>query len=175
MRDRERTIDKPAGVASRVTIVGDSFVENHATRLSLPIAIEQKLSAKASPIEVVSLGVSATGIASYYYRLKDVGLAMASDAVVVLFYAGNDFVAANESFDSWNFPPLIDESPGRAILGRIKPRTNWLLTRALARVAVPAPSAHGALHHTQQRGLRGRGRLAACARVQRKQRGQARL
>ncbi|MCX7363621.1 MAG: hypothetical protein NTV97_17465 [Alphaproteobacteria bacterium] len=131
MRDRERTIDKPAGVGSRVTIVGDSFVENHATRLSLPIAIEQKLSAKASPIEVVSLGVSATGIASYYYRLKDVGLAMGSDAIVVLFYAGNDFVAANESFDSWNFPPLIDESPGRAILGRIMPRTNWLLINRL--------------------------------------------
>lgn len=131
MRDRERTIEKPAGVATRVTIVGDSFVENYASSRSLPTAIGRQLSAKASTIEVVSLGVSATGIASYYYRLKDVGLAISSDAVVVLFYAGNDFVLPDESFASWRLPPLIDESPGRAILGRVMPRTNWLLVNRL--------------------------------------------
>lgn len=131
MRDRERTIEKPAGASARVAIVGDSFVENYASSRSLPTAIGQQLLDKASSIEVVSLGVSATGIASYYYRLKDVGLAISSDAVVVMFYAGNDFVSAGESFDSWSFPPLIDESPGRAILGRFMPRTNWLLINRL--------------------------------------------
>ena len=131
MRDRERTIEKPVGVGSRIAIVGDSFVENFGIRLSLPAAIERKLSARTSSMEIVSLGVSATGVASYYYRLKDVALAIGSDAVVVLFYAGNDFVLLNESFDPWRFPPLIDESPGRAILGTIMPRTNWMLVNRL--------------------------------------------
>lgn len=130
MRDSERAIEKPIDVASRVVIVGDSFVENYASRLSLPVAIGQNLPARPTT-EILSLGVSGSGIVSYYYRLRDIGLAISSDAVVVLFYSGNDFISPSESFHSWRFPPLIDESPGRAILGSIMPRTNWLLINRL--------------------------------------------
>jgi hypothetical protein len=132
MRDRERAISRASGIEARVVVVGDSFVENYASRLSLPAAIEQYFLAegKTAP-EVVNLGVSGTGPPSYYFRLKEVGLAMTPDAIILIFYSGNDFVSSQDSYSSWSFPPLIDESPGRALLGAIMPRTNWLLVNRL--------------------------------------------
>jgi SGNH hydrolase-like domain, acetyltransferase AlgX len=123
MRDRERTVAKPQGT-SRAVFVGDSFVESRFTPLSLPAAVEQRLP-KEAKIEAVNLAVGGTDPRSYYYRIRDVALALHPDAVLLFIYAGNDFVAPDEGYSIW--PRLLDESPGGSIVGSIMPRTNWLL------------------------------------------------
>ena len=127
MRDRERTIAKPPGT-SRAVFVGDSFVESRFTPLSLPAAVEQQLP-KDARIETVNLAVGGTNPRSYYYRIRDVALALHPDAVLLFIYAGNDFVAANQGYSAW--PRLLDESPGGSVIGSIMPRTNWLLVNRL--------------------------------------------
>ena len=127
MRDRERTIDKPQGT-TRVVFVGDSFVESRFTPLSLPAAVEQQLP-KEAKIEAVTLGVGGTDPRSYYYRIRDVALALHPDAVLLFIYAGNDFVSADQGYSIW--PRLLDESPGGSVIGSIMPRTNWLLVNRL--------------------------------------------
>jgi hypothetical protein len=129
MRDSEHTLAKPSDAASRVVFVGDSFVESMFTPLSLPAAVERQAAAAGHPIEAINLGVGATDPRSYYYRTRDVALKLSPDALLLFIYAGNDFVAANAGYSAW--PPLVDESPGGAVLGAIMPRTNWLLVNRL--------------------------------------------
>ncbi|MBI3198119.1 MAG: hypothetical protein HYZ40_11575 [Rhodospirillales bacterium] len=128
MRDRERTPAKPAAT-DRVVFVGDSFVESRFTPLSLPAMVERDMAAAGRPIEAIDLGISATGPRSYYYRIRDVALALSPDALLLFIYAGNDFMASDQGYSAW--PRLIDESPGGSILGRLMPRTNWLLINRL--------------------------------------------
>jgi len=92
MRDRERTLAKPAG-AVRAVFVGDSFVESRFTPLSLPAAVERGMAAAGRPIEAIDLGVSATNSRSYYHRIRDVGLALSPDVLLLFVYAGNGFMA----------------------------------------------------------------------------------
>ena len=128
MRDRERTLAKPAAT-DRVVFVGDSFVESRFTPLSLPAAVERGMAAAGRPIEAIDLGVSATGPRSYYYRIRDVALALSPDVLLLFIYAGNDFVAPDQGYSAW--PRPIDESPGGSILGWLMPNTNWLLVNRL--------------------------------------------
>ena len=128
MRDIERTIAKPPGMR-RVIFIGDSFVDSWFTPLSLPAAVQQRLPGGASSIEAVNLGVAATDPRSYYYRIRDVGLELQPDAVVLFIYAGNDFMAPDQGYSLW--PRWVDESPGGSVVGSIMPRTNWLLVNRL--------------------------------------------
>jgi hypothetical protein len=129
MRDSEHTLAKPAGAGARTLFVGDSFVESTFTPLSLPAAVERRVAAVGSKIEAINLGIPGTDPRSYYYRIRDVGLKLSPDAILLFVYAGNDFMAANAGYSIW--PSLIDESPGSSILGSIMPRTNWLLVNRL--------------------------------------------
>src|SRR5262249_47992156 len=79
--------------------------------------------------EAVNLAVGGTDPRSYYYRIRDVALALQPDAVLLFIYAGNDFVAPDQGYSIW--PRLLDESPGGSIIGSIMPRTNWLLLNRL--------------------------------------------
>lgn len=128
MRDQERTLAKPPETF-RTVVVGDSFVESWFTPLSLPAAVEQRLATGDRKAEAVSLGVAATDPRSYYYRIRDVALELQPDAIVVVIYAGNDFVPPGQGPSMW--PRLVDESPGASIVGSIMPRTNWLLVNRL--------------------------------------------
>ena len=128
VRDRERSLDKAAGMF-RAVFVGDSFVESRYTRLSLPAKVQQRLDPSESRLEAVDLGVGATDPRSYYYRIRDVALAIHPDALLVFLYAGNDFMPGDQPFSTW--PRLVDESPGGSLLGRIMPRTNWLVVNRL--------------------------------------------
>jgi hypothetical protein len=128
MRDRPRTITKAIG-AFRAVVIGDSFVESAFTPLSLPAAVEQAAGSRLGTFEAVNLGVSGTGPRSYYFRLRDVALALSPDAILVVFYAGNDFIEPGDGYSAW--PRLIDESPGGSLLGWMMPRTNWLLINRL--------------------------------------------
>jgi hypothetical protein len=127
LRDLERTIAKQPFVR-RVLFVGDSFVESRFTPLSLPASVQQRVPAR-DRVEAVNLGVAATDPRSYYYRIRDVGLELEPDAVLLFIYAGNDFTTPGNGYSIW--PRLLDESPGGALVGNVMPRTNWLLVNRL--------------------------------------------
>src|SRR5262249_62363356 len=90
---------------------------------------EGKWAAADKPdMETINFGVSATGPPQYYYRIRDVALALKPDAIVLAFYAGNDFVQT--PFGSW-LPPPIAELPLPSMLGSVAPRTTWLAVNRL--------------------------------------------
>ncbi|MBF0421125.1 MAG: SGNH/GDSL hydrolase family protein [Magnetococcales bacterium] len=92
-RDRQRDVQPPKHV-KRIAFVGDSFVEESAP-IPIPMAVENKLGRK--DVEVVNFGVSATGVADYYYRIKNVVIPLGAHAVFLFFYVGNDFVPDKHS------------------------------------------------------------------------------
>ena len=132
IHDVEHNVAKSSVGRFRAVFVGDSFVEGSYDQLSLPMAVgNQATQHGVKGLEPVSLGVSGTDPRSYYYRVRDVALSLAPDALLVFFFSGNDFVQPGEGYgDRW-MPPLVDESPGAAVLGNVMPRTNWLLINRL--------------------------------------------
>lgn len=131
MRDRERSLAKPQGVAFRSIFIGDSFLEGGFTRAPLPARIEGMLVGKGQEdVEAVNLGVAGTSPVEYYYRLRDIGLKLSPDAVVMTIYAGNDF--GQSSFrDHQGLPPFIAELPRPSLLATVAPHTTWLTVGAL--------------------------------------------
>lgn len=129
LRDRPRSFERPAGVRFRSVLVGDSFLEGAFLRGPLSAFVEERLAAAGRPdMEAINFGVSATGPRQYYYRIRDIALALKPDAIVLAFYAGNDFVS--KPFGSW-LPPPIAELPLPSMLGSIAPRTTWLAVNRL--------------------------------------------
>ena len=128
MRDRERTFAKAAEIF-RAVFVGDSFVESRFTPLSLPAEVQSRLDPSETRFEAVNLGVSASDPRDYYFRIRDVALEMKPDALLLFIYSANDFMPPGMDYSMW--PRLIDQSPGGSILGRVMPRTNWLLVNRL--------------------------------------------
>ena len=86
MRDRERSVTKPTDVSFRAVFVGDSFLEGGFTRAALPARVEGRLiEAGQQDVEVVNLGVAGTSPIEYYYRIKELGLRIQPDAIVLTF------------------------------------------------------------------------------------------
>jgi len=132
MYDVERKITKPADVQFRAVFVGDSFIQGSPDQPTPPAVVEG-LAAESGlkGLEAINLGVAGTDPRSYYYRTRDVALSLSPDAVLVFFFSGNDFMERGEGYgDGW-VPPLVDESPGAAVLGNVMSRTNWLLINRL--------------------------------------------
>ena len=128
LRDRERSMLKPAGINFRSILVGDSFLEGGFVDRPLPTHIEDLWNASGRhDMEAVSLGIAATGPPQYYYRIKNVALSLQPDALVLLFFSGNDFVP--ESLGSW--PPAIAERPELSLLGAVAPQLTWLIVNRL--------------------------------------------
>ena len=124
MRDRPRTFERPSGVRFRSVVVGDSFVEGFFVSSPLPARIERLWSGRGQTgMEAINLGVTATGPRQYYWRIRDVALRLKPDVIVLVVFAGNDFIST--PFRSFTLPPLIDELPVRSVLGTIMPRTTW--------------------------------------------------
>lgn len=129
LRDRPRSFVRPPGIAFRSILVGDSFLEGAFVRAPLSAFIEQRWSdAGHRDMEAINFGVSATGPRQYYYRIKDVALALKPDAIVLAVYAGNDFIAA--PFGG-SMPSPIAELPLPSLLGAVAPRTTWLVVNRL--------------------------------------------
>ena len=61
------------------------------------------------------------GPRNYFYRLRDVALVLSPDAVLVFFYAGNDFIAPGDACRRHAMLPLLDESAGGSLLGELLP------------------------------------------------------
>jgi hypothetical protein len=126
MNDRERSIAKSAAVRFRGVFVGDSFVDLRFNDQTLPEAVENLAhEAGVKGLESINLGVVATDPRSYYYRTRDVALSISPDALLLFFFAGNDFI--DEGFHDHWLPPLVNESPGGSMLGLIMPRTDWAI------------------------------------------------
>ncbi len=129
LRDRPRTFEWPPGVRFRSVLVGDSFLEGLFIRAPLSAFVEHDLTeAGHADMETINFGVSATGPSQYYYRLKDVALALKPDVVVITVYAGNDFVST--PFGNWLIPSIA-ELPLPSLLGAVAPRTTWLAVNRL--------------------------------------------
>lgn len=130
MRDRARSFARPASVKLRSVIVGDSFVEGFFVSAPLPERMEQRWAARQrTDAEAINFGVIGTGPEQYYYRIRNVALRLKPDVIVVVVYAGNDFVT--ESLDAWWELPLIAELPLPSLLGAVAPRTTWLAVNRL--------------------------------------------
>lgn len=130
MRDRERSIERPPGVSFRSVLVGDSFLEGVAISAPLSERIEG-IWAEAGhrDREAINLGVSATGPQEYYYRIRNFGLQLKPDLVLLMFCSSNDFVSEPRS--DWAVPPLIAERPEPSLLGAVAPRLTWLAVNRL--------------------------------------------
>lgn len=130
MRDRERSLAKPQGVAFRSIFIGDSFLEGGFTRAALPARIEGMLVGQGQEdVEAVNLGVAGTSPIEYYYRLRDVGLKLSPDAVVMTIYTGNDFVQTPFR-DHQGLPPFVAELPRPSLLASVAPHTAWMAVSA---------------------------------------------
>lgn len=92
-RDRQRDLT-PQKHVKRIAFVGDSYVEE-STPTPISMAVENKLGRR--DVEVVNFGVSATGVADYYYRIKNVVIPLGAHDVYLFFYEGNDFVPDKHS------------------------------------------------------------------------------
>lgn len=131
MRDRERSVAKPANIAFRSLFVGDSFLEGGFTRAALPARVEGRLvGAGREDMEAINLGVAGTSPIEYYYRIKELGLKLAPDAIVLVFYSGNDTLT--QPFPGEDAPlPFVAELPRPSLLGRIAPHLAWQTVNAL--------------------------------------------
>jgi lysophospholipase L1-like esterase len=130
MRDRERSIARPADVRTRVVLVGDSFLEGAFGPDPLSAYIERRWAADGrKDIEAINLGVTATGPRQYYHRIKRVALELKPDAIVLFFYGGNDFLG--EKFGDHPVPPPLAELPRPSLLGAVAPRLTWFAVNRL--------------------------------------------
>lgn len=128
-KDGERSLAKPPSVQQRVAFIGDSFLEGVLTP-PLSREVERLWSENGvQDSEAVNLGVSATGPKQYYYRIKAVALKLRPDVILLVFYAGNDFVS--NGLSPLTPPPLMAERPEPSILGWLAPRFTWLASNRL--------------------------------------------
>ena len=129
LRDRPRSFERPPDVHFRSLLVGDSFLEGIFLRAPLSAFVEQRLAASGrADAEAINFGVRATGPRHYYYRIKNIGLTLKPDAIVLAVYAGNDFVST--PFGGWMRPPIA-ELPLPSLLAGPAPRMTWLAVNRL--------------------------------------------
>ena len=130
LKDQERLVKRPANINFRSVFVGDSFLEGsfNITPVSELVA-EDWVKQGVRDREAINLGVSATGPPQYYYRIKNVALRLQPDAILEMFYSGNDFVPGRLS--SWTTPPIIAERPEPSLLGAVAPNLDWLIVNRL--------------------------------------------
>jgi hypothetical protein len=130
LRDKERSFTWPPDVHFRSVLIGDSFLEGIFVRSPLNQLVERDWAEQGTrDSEAINLGVSATGPAQYYYRIQTVALKLRPDAILELFYSGNDFVP--EKHSSWSPPPLVAERPLPSLLGAVAPHLDWLIVNRL--------------------------------------------
>jgi len=130
LKDQERAIERPVDIRFRSVFVGDSFLEGMFALSPLSELVAKdwaKDGVKDS--EAINLGISATGPQQYYYRVKDVALRLQPDAILEMFYSGNDFIS--EEHSPWSLPPLIAERPEPSLLGAVAPHLDWLIVNRL--------------------------------------------
>ncbi len=133
LRDKERSLTKKPGVR-RVLFLGDSFLEGGFVKHTLPEMVGRLLADRGvERVECVNLGISGTGPRQYYYRLKNIGLKLGPNVVLLFLFAGNDFLPPSKSRESVALLPdkLVAERPEPSWLGMLAPRLTWLVVNRL--------------------------------------------
>ena len=89
---RDGPWDVRAKRARRIVFVGDSFVEGFmaAEDETIPAVFARRARAAGQAVEVMNLGIGATGLSEYLKLIQDAVPALSPDEVVLVFYA-NDF------------------------------------------------------------------------------------
>lgn len=122
--DAERNIQKPPG-NKRIIFLGDSFLESGYYSRSLSHYVHDELVQQGKTnIECVNLGVSATGPQHYLYRMRNFGIKLSPDMVLLFIYIGNDLVSIAYQDQ---LVKLIAERPLPSVLGTFMPRFTWFL------------------------------------------------
>lgn len=96
-RDHERTRVPQPGIR-RIAFIGDSFLEEGSDQ-PLSLATETKLDRQQ--VEVINLGVSATGPDEYFERIKGVASRLGAAHCYLFVFAGNDFVSPPRTLTSY--------------------------------------------------------------------------
>ncbi len=130
MKDHERSFDRPQAVHFRTVFDGDSFLEGMFELAPLNEVVELRWArAGVHDMEAINFGISATGPSQYYYRIPNVALKLHPDAILLMFYPGNDFVTERFSPDA---PlPLVDELPKPSWLSGVAPHLDWQIINRL--------------------------------------------
>lgn len=111
-RDEDMTINKPAGVY-RVLLVGDSFTEGESVEEFKTAAalVEKEIIAETEKrIEVVNMGVMSYAPAIYYRIIKDKGLPLSPDLIIVnvdMSDFQNDYAYAKDIDKDGNFQNVL--------------------------------------------------------------------
>ncbi len=95
-RDVPRTLRPPPKIR-RIAFIGDSFLEESST---IPVSLRVQQRLEGESVEVLNLGVSASGPEEYYHRLRRIALPLGTQHCVMFIFAGNDFVDAEVSLPS---------------------------------------------------------------------------
>jgi lysophospholipase L1-like esterase len=136
-RDREHTLEKPAG-ARRVVLLGDSFLEAMQVPFDRSITplLESRLQSGTGPTELINLSVSGTGTAREYLALREYGVRYKPD-LVLLFFVGNDVSDNSQRLHGLPYVPyprttadgdLARDEAGRPSFTPFKDQTSSLST-----------------------------------------------
>jgi hypothetical protein len=106
-RDRERTVSRPPA-ATRIAFIGDSFLEEGA---AIPVSVATERRIGRPDVEVVNLGVSATGPDEYYDRLRGVAIPLGATHCCWFVFAGNDFVSPPRTLKSFGGIAAVSPRP----------------------------------------------------------------
>lgn len=130
MKDRERSFDRSPDIHFRTLFDGDSFLEGMFALEPLNEVVETQWAKEGvHDMEAINFGISATSPIQYYYRIPSVALKLHPDAILLMFYPGNDFV--EERFSPGSALPLIAERPEPSLLGGIAPHLTWQIVNRL--------------------------------------------
>lgn len=135
---RQPEFERQKGPCPRVLVIGDSFTFGVAVEgeEAYPRVLEQLLKTDAGEkVEVINAGVPARYVDEYYLELRERGLALEPDVVIVGFFVGNDIDGIGALGNVWtkvdeNGLPLEIDRPDRVddgYLVRRVSRRRWYL------------------------------------------------
>ncbi|MCC6176824.1 MAG: SGNH/GDSL hydrolase family protein [Chloroflexi bacterium] len=104
LRDPRTSYTKPPGTF-RILLLGDSFVEAVQVQEWEGIAarLERALNVDSTrPVEIINAGVAAYGTGQELLLLEEEGRKYQPDAVVLLFFVGNDVTNNNYRLELWD-------------------------------------------------------------------------
>jgi hypothetical protein len=104
LRDRRTSYAKPPGTY-RIVLLGDSFAE--AVQVDQHDGVAERLEAALNadggrPVEVINAGVAAYGTGQEALLLEQEAYKYQPDAVLLLFYVGNDVANNNYRLELWD-------------------------------------------------------------------------
>lgn len=130
MRDRKRTVSKPAGT-HRIAVLGDSMTEGVQVDLdeTFPSVLERHLNKDACfggrPVEVLNFAVQGYGTAQQYLTLKHHVWDFDPDLVMLGFFPGNDVRDNSRALKGSAYMPFYDLGDDGKLILDTSFRQHW--------------------------------------------------